>query len=116
MLKEWMAFISLSRGAKGSDLEAGTRFVTLALFERCLLLWYVLVLPNSSTHVATLHLGPMRSLWAYVEGMYGLHLTFMGGKVLRFGGLDQVCGSTLALFERCLLLWYMSWCFPILLG
>src|SRR5210317_74835 len=86
----------------GSDLAAWARFGTLALFERCLLLLNVLVLPNSSTHVATLYLGPMRSLWAYIEGMDGLHIHFMvtNGSDLaawaRFG--------TLALFERCLLL------------
>src|SRR5210317_1416583 len=45
--------------------------------RRCLLLLNVLVLPNSSTHVATLCLGPMRSLWAYIEGMDGLHIHFM---------------------------------------
>ena len=61
-----------------SDLAALARFVgTLTLSKRCLLLQYDLVLPNSSTHVATLYLGPMRSLWAYIEGMDGLHLLFM---------------------------------------
>ena len=57
-----------------SDLAAWARFGTSTLFERCLLLQYVLVLPNSSTHVATLYLGPMGSLWAYIEGMDGLSL------------------------------------------
>jgi len=34
-----------------------------------LLLQYDMVLPNSSLAVATLYLGPMGSLWAYIEGM-----------------------------------------------
>src|SRR6056300_1698267 len=65
------------RVAHSSDLAACSRFGTLALFEMCLLLLNVLVLPNSSTHVATLCLGSMRSLWAYIEGMDCLHIHFM---------------------------------------
>ena len=45
------------------------RFGTLALFDGCLLLLYVVVRSNSSLLVATLYLGPMGSLWAYIEGM-----------------------------------------------
>ena len=49
----------------------------LGLFEGRLLLQYDLVHnPNSSTHVATLYLGAMGSLWAYIEGMDGLSLLF----------------------------------------
>src|SRR6056300_1077162 len=59
-----------------SDLAAWAGFGTSTLFERRLLLQYDLVLPNSSMHVATLYLGPMRSLWAYIEGMDGLSLHF----------------------------------------
>src|SRR5210317_2028084 len=59
-----------------SDLAAWARFGTSALFERRLLLQYDLMLPNASTHVARLYLGPMRSLWAYIEGMDGLSLLF----------------------------------------
>ena len=52
----------LFTGANVLDLAAWARFGTFDLFEGRLLLQYVLVLPNSSTHVATLHLGPMGSL------------------------------------------------------
>ena len=48
----------------------------MALFERHLLLQYDLVHPNSSMHIETLYLGPMRSLWAYIEGMDVLSLYF----------------------------------------
>src|SRR6056300_1108725 len=67
----------LFTGANVSDLPAWARFGTFDLFEIRLLLQYVLVLPNSSTHVATLYLGPMGSLWACSEGMDGpcLHFT-----------------------------------------
>ena len=63
----------LFTGANVSDLAAWAlaRFGTFDLFEIRLLLQYGLVLPNSSTHVATLYLGPMGSLWAYIEGMDG---------------------------------------------
>ena len=66
ILKEWMSFPStLQRPtANSSNLAAWARFGTLTLFERRLLLQYVLVLPNSSMHVATLYLGPMGSLGA----------------------------------------------------
>ena len=37
-----------------SDFAARARLGTSAIFERCLLLQYELVLPNSSTHVATM--------------------------------------------------------------
>ena len=68
----------LFTGANGSDLAAWARLGTLALFERCLLLLYVLLRPNSSTHVATLYLGPMGSLWAYIEGMDAPYILFTG--------------------------------------
>ena len=51
---------------------------TLAPFEARLLLLYAWVHLNSSLLVATLYLGPMRSLWAYNEGMDGFHLLFKG--------------------------------------
>src|SRR5210317_1413556 len=41
-----------------------------------LLLLYVLVHPNSSTHVATLFSWSMKSLWAYIEAMVDLSLPF----------------------------------------
>ena len=81
-------------GANSSDLAAWARFGTLDLFKIRLLLQYGLVLTNSSTHVATLHLGRMRSLWACIEGMDGLHVLFTGanGSDLpawaRFGTFD----------------------------
>src|SRR6056300_1754924 len=87
-----------------SNLAVWARFSTSTLFQRCLLLQYDLVLSNSSTHVATLYLGPTRSLWAYIEGMDGLSLHFTATNSsdlavwARFG--------TLALFERRLLLQY----------
>ena len=74
-----MASPSYSKGQTSLIWLPGPgRFGTLALFERCLLLLNALVLPNSSTHVATLYLGPMGSLWAYIEGMDGLYLCIMG--------------------------------------
>src|SRR5210317_1264151 len=82
----------------------GPRFGTSTLFERRLLLQYDLVLPNSSMHVATLYLGPMRSLWAYIEGMDGLSLDFTDTN-----SSDLACWSrfgTSTLFERRLLLQY----------
>src|SRR5210317_2003446 len=100
-------------GANVSDLAAWVRFGTFDLFKVHLLLQYGLVLPNSSTHVATLHWVPMRSLWACIEGMDGLHVHFTGANVsdlaawARFGTFDRlskyVCSSS------------MVWCFPILL-
>ena len=59
-----------------SDLMPGQKLGNFPEFERRLLLQYDLVLPNSSTHVATLYLGPMGSLWACSEGMDGLSLHF----------------------------------------
>src|SRR6056300_1226215 len=96
-----------------SDLAAWVRFGTSTLFERHLLLQYDLVLPNSSTHVATLYLGPMGSLGAYIEGMDGLSLHFTAanssdlaacrpGLALRSSSKD-ICSSS------------MIWCSPILL-
>src|SRR5210317_1078537 len=54
ILKEWWTFPSPFTATDSSDGSGWVRFGTLALFEVCLLLLYVLVLPNSSTHVATL--------------------------------------------------------------
>src|SRR6056300_1399916 len=96
-----------------SVLAAWARFGTLTLFERRVLLQYDLVLPNSSTHVATLYLGPMGSLWAYIEGMDGLSLHFQrptapmwlpAGQVSDLASrtsLKKVCSSS-----------SMIWCFP----
>ena len=90
---EGMVDLSLHFTAtNSSDLAAWARFGTLTLFERRLLLQYDLVLPNSSTHVATLYLGPMRSLWAYIEGMDGLSLPFTATN-----SSDLAAGSDLAL-------------------
>ena len=83
----------------------GRRFCTSTLFERCLLLQYVLVLPNSSTHVATLYLGPMGSLWAYIEGMDGLHLLFTGANGSNLAVWARF--GTFVVFERHLLLQYV---------
>ena len=68
----------LVKGSNGSDLAAWARFGTLALFEGRLLLWCVRVQLNSSLLVATLYLGPMRSLWTNNAEMDGLHLLFKG--------------------------------------
>src|SRR5210317_1081303 len=88
----------------GSDLAAWDRFGTSTLFERRLLLQYDLVLPNSSTHVARLYLGPMRSLWAYIEGMDGLSLLFTATNSSDLAAWARFGTSTL--FERRLLLQY----------
>ena len=106
IFKEWMVFASPSWQPTAPIWLPGPgyRFGTLDLYEGCLLLQKVLVLPNSSTHVATLYLGPMGSLWAYIEGMDVLSLHFTApyysdlAAWVRFG--------TLALFERRLLLQY----------
>src|SRR6056300_796977 len=87
-----------------SDLAAWARFGTLTLFERRLLLQYDLVLPNSSTHVATLYLGPMGSLGAYIEGMDGLSLHFTATNSSDLAAWARFGTSTL--FERRLLLQY----------
>ena len=74
----------------GSDVAAWAGFGTSALFKRRLLLQYDLVLPNSSTHVATLYLGPMRNLWAYIEGMVVLFLHFTATNSSKVGCLGQI--------------------------
>ena len=97
-----------------SDLAAWARFGTLTLFERRLLLQYDLVLPNSSTHVATLYLGPMRSLWACIEGMDVLPLTPVhSDQQLRFGRLGQVWHFDPLQNEVCSS--SMTWCCSVLL-
>ena len=98
----------LVKGANSSDLAARARFGTLAPFHRCLLLQYVLVLPNSSLLVATLYLGPMGSLgslWTYSEGMDGLHLLFKGANGSNLAAWARF--GTLALFGGHLLLQYV---------
>src|SRR6056300_1699256 len=87
-----------------SDLAAWARFGTSAIIVRRLLLQYYLVLPSSSTHVATLYLGPMGSLWACSEGMDGLSLHFTATKSSDLAAWARFGTSTL--FERCLLLQY----------
>ena len=54
------------------------------IFERRLILLYILVQLNSSKLVATLYLGPMRLLWAYIEGMEGISLSFTITKSTNF--------------------------------
>src|SRR5210317_2189237 len=75
-----------------SDLAAWARFGSSTLFDRRLLLQYELVLSNCATHVSTLCLGPMGSLWAYIEGMDGLslHFTATNSSDLTFDCLGQV--------------------------
>ena len=68
----------LSEGANSSDLAAWAGFGTWALFKGRLLLQYVWVQVNSSQPAAALSLGPMRSLWAYIEGMMHLISFFRG--------------------------------------
>ena len=60
------------------DLAACARFGTLTLFEARLLLscmWFG-ALSHSSRFVATLYVGPMKSIWAYTERMISLSLPF----------------------------------------
>ena len=62
-----------------------------------MLLQYIVVQPNFSLLVASLYLGLMGSLWAYIEGTDSLHLLFMGAN-----GSDLAAWArfgTLALFE-----------------
>ena len=104
---EGMDGLSLHFAATNSSNVAAWAgfFCTSTLFERRLLLQYDLVHnPNSSTHVATLYLGAMRSLWAYIEGMDGISLHFMetnSSDLAAWAGF-----GTSTLFERCLLLQY----------
>ena len=91
----------LFTGANGSDLAAWARFGTLALFEGRLLLQYVWVQVNSSLPVAPLYLGPIGSLWAYIEGMDGLCLLFKGANSSNLAVLARF--GTLALFNGRLL-------------
>src|SRR5210317_2219415 len=69
ILKEWMSLASSCGGKRLRFGCLGQIWHSLALFQRRLLLQYDMVLPNSSLPVATLYLGPMGSLWAYIEGM-----------------------------------------------
>src|SRR5210317_1650913 len=102
---EGMANLSLHFTAtNSSDLAAWARFDTSTLFESRLLLQYDLVLPNSPTHVATLYLGSMGSLWAYIEGMDGLSLHFAATNSSDLAAWARFDTSTL--FERRLLLQY----------
>src|SRR5210317_915251 len=87
-----------------SNLAARARFGTSTLFERRLLLQYDMVLPNSSMHVATLCLGPMGSLWAYIEGMDVLSLPFTATNSSNLAARARFGTSTL--FERRLLFQY----------
>src|SRR6056300_1508929 len=87
----------LFKGANSSDLAAWARFGTLALFDGCLLLQNSWMHLNFSEHVCTCYLGPMRSLWAYVEGMDGLRLLFTGAD-----------GDDLAAWARFGTLWLSS--------
>ena len=65
--------------ANSSDLAVWARlFGTLALFGERLLIQNFWQCMNVLQHVCTCQLGPMRSLLAYIEGMDGLHLLFMG--------------------------------------
>src|SRR5210317_994586 len=95
----------LLRGANGSNLAAWAGFGTLALFELRSLLQYDMVLPNSSLPVATSYLGPMGSLWAYIEGMDVPCLLFRGANGSNLAAWARF--GTLALFEYRLLLLYV---------
>ena len=86
-------------------MAAWARFGTSTLFERRLLRLYVLVQLNSSKLVATLYLGPMRSLWADIEGMEGLSLPFTVTGSSEMAAWARFGTSTL--FERRLLLLYV---------
>ena len=87
----------LFKGANSSNLAAWVRFGVLALFDGRLLLWCVWVQLNSSLLVATLYLGPMRSLWAYIEGVDVSHHPFMAAKGSNLAAWARF--GTLALFE-----------------
>ena len=99
---EGMVGLSLPVHSNNSfDLAAQAGLGAPTPSEVSSLLLNVLVLPNSSMHVATLYLGPMRSLWAYIEGMDGLHIRFMVANSsdlaawARFGTLDLFDGRLL---------------------
>src|SRR6056300_1653579 len=83
------------------------------VFERRLLLQYDLVLPNSSTHVATLYLGPMGSLWTYIEGMDAPSPHFTATNSSDLAAWAGFGTSTLCSKDVCSS--SMIWCFPILL-
>ena len=80
-------------GAKGSDLAApGPGLALIGPLRRRLLLLIIMVRPSSSLPAATLYLGPMGSLWAYIEGMDVHCLLCTGTK-----GSDWLPGPDLAL-------------------
>src|SRR5210317_788247 len=104
---EGMVDLSLPFTATDSSDLAVNRFGVLVLFEAHLLLMYVLVLPNSSTHVATLFWCPMKSLWAYIEGMVDLPLPFSQPTTTDSSNLAVTRCGVLVLFESHLLLMYV---------
>ena len=91
----------LFTGANSSDLAAWARFGTWDLFDGRLLLQNSWMYLNSLQHVCACYLGPMRSLWAHIEGMDGLCLLFTGANSsnlaawARFGTLDLFDGRLL---------------------
>src|SRR5210317_1154219 len=87
----------LFMGTNSSNLAAWARFGTLDLFDGCLLLQNFWMHLNFLQHVCTCSLGPMRSLWAYIEGMDGLCLLFMETNSSNFASWARF--GTLALFK-----------------
>src|SRR5210317_794275 len=92
----------LFMGTNSSNLAAWARFGPLDLFDGRLLLQNFWMHLNFLQHVCTCSLGPMRSLWAYIEGLDGLHLLFKGANSSNFASWARF--GILALFEGCLLL------------
>src|SRR5210317_1276513 len=92
----------LYTGANSSNLAAWARFGTLDLFDGRLLLQNSWMCMTFLKHVCTCYLGPMRSLWAYIEGMDGLHLLFTGANSSNLAAWARF--GTLDLFDGCLLL------------
>ena len=103
----------LFTGANSSNLAAWARFGTLDHFDGHLLLQNSSIHLNVLQHVCTCYLGPMRSLWPYIEGMVGLSLP-----ITATNSSDLAAGSDLALWpssKRDLLLLYVLVRIPILL-
>ena len=92
----------LFTGANSSDLAAWARFGTLVLFDGRLLLQSSWMHLNFLQHVCTCYLGPMGSLWSYIDGMDGLGLLFTGANSSNLAAWARF--GTLALFNGHLLL------------
>src|SRR6056300_1563421 len=98
-----MSLISLTRGQMAPIWLPGPGFAILALFGGRLPLQYFWMPLNILQHVCPMYLGPMESLWAYIEGMDVPHLHYTGANgsnltawaVALWPSLEDVCPSSI---------------------